>query len=407
MLLDYWPLNRWQTALAGQGKGIHSVAGLIGEKIPFILLTIASSIVTFWAQSKDELVSSIDNLPFFERFNNAVISYSAYLGKILWPANLAIYYPYELSLPFWKVLISGVIIIFITFAVVYRIKKLPFLFVGWFIYVGTLIPVIGLLQVGSQSMADRYTYLPIVGIAIGLAWTIPLFYPDKESRKKILPPLSMAVIVLFSFLTWNQCRYWKDSKTIFRHALRVTHNNHLAHNNLGSSLFKEGRINEAFYHFNKAISIVPNLHGYYTNRGNAYVNLGQPQLAIHDYTKAISLKQNYADGYYNRGTLYGKIGQYNPALEDLNKTIALKPDHFKAFNNRGIVYNQMGSYEKALDDFNEAILIKPDYADAFNNRAFLYFTMKNPESGCNDLRKSCQLGNCAKFKEAENEGLCR
>jgi protein O-mannosyl-transferase len=405
MLLDYWPLKRWPNAFDGQGKSVNSVGKLIGEKIPFIGLTIATSILTFWAQSKSDLIASMKQLSFLERSTNAIVSYVTYLEKIFWPVNLSIFYPYELQL-LAKVLFSGIVITLITLVVLYYFKKLPFLFVGWFMYLGTLVPVIGLVQVGSQAMADRYTYMPSIGISFMLAWGIPYLTKSGNIRKKVLFPAAIAIIIFLSVLTWNQCGYWKNSKTLFSHALSVTKNNHLAHNNLGFSFFNEGRIGEAFYHYNRAISIVPDLHGYYINRGNAYVSLGRYQPAINDYNKAISLKPDYVNAYYNRGTLYGKIGQYNLAIEDLNKTIILKADHIKAINNRGIVYNQIGLYKESLDDFNEAIRLKPDYTDAYNNRALVHFNMRNLDLGCSDARKACELGNCSKLQAGTDKGFC-
>jgi tetratricopeptide (TPR) repeat protein len=168
--------------------------------------------------------------------------------------------------------------------------------VGWFWYLGTLIPVIGLVQVGKQAMADRYTYLPSIGIAIMLAWGIPLLFPREDMRKKILFPAGIAYLTILAVLTWQQCGYWKNSAILFNHALQVTKDNYLAHN----------------------------------ARGITYGELGQYQRAIEDFNKAIGLKQDYADAYYNRGVAYVKLGQYQLAIEDFNETIRLKPDYEEA-----------------------------------------------------------------------------
>ena len=408
MLLDYWPLQRWPGALDDpEKKRFNSAGKLILEKAPFFCLTIASSIVTFWTQNKDELVASIEHLPFLERASNAALSYVAYLGKTLWPINLAVFYPYEYFLPLWKVIISGIIIIIITLAVLHYIKKLPFLFVGWFTYLGTLIPVIGLVQVGNQSMADSYTYLPSIGIAVMLAWGIQSLIKNENIRKKILFPAAVAILASLAFLTWHQCGYWKNSFTLFSHALQVTKNNHLAHNNLGFYFSQREQINKAIYHYNKAISIIPTISGYYNNRGNAYVARGMYQSAIDDFNKAITVKPDYAEAYYNRGTFYGKKGEYQIAIEDFNKVIALKPNHIKAYNNRGIVYTKLDLHQKAIDDFNKAISLNPNYADAYNNRAVVYFNLGNIEAGCNDARKACKAGNCNVLELDKNKGLCR
>jgi len=225
LLLDYWPLKRLQRAFNGHRQRSKSIEVLIWEKVPFICLTMAATILAFWAQSRDEFVVSLDSLPFVTRIANVFVSYVAYLGKIFWPVNLALLYPYD-YLPLWKILISGLILILITFVVLYHIEKFPFLFVGWFWYLGTLVPVIGLIQLSVQSIADRYTYLPFIGIAIMLGWGIPLLFSRKNISKKILWLFAIIVLVILSVLTWKQCGYWKNSITLFKHSILVTKDNY-------------------------------------------------------------------------------------------------------------------------------------------------------------------------------------
>jgi hypothetical protein len=317
MLLDYWPLKRWPGALDDPAKNrFNSSGALILEKIPFIFLTIVSCMVTFWAQNKVGSVASVDIVPFLTRAANATFSYVVYLGKIFWPVNLAVFYPYDFSLPLWKAVISGFILILITLAVIYYIRRLPFLFVGWFTYLGTLIPVIGLVQVGNQALADRYTYLPSIGITIMLAWGISSLIKSEEIRKKVLLPAGLALLIIISVITWRQCGYWKNSITLFSHALRVTNDNALAHNNLATALAKEGNIRDAIYHFNKAVCIMP----------------------------------DYAEAYYDRGTLYCGLGQYQPAIDNFSKAISLKPDYIAAYNNRAFAYINKGDNTNGCQD---------------------------------------------------------
>ncbi len=407
MLLDYWPLKRWQKEMNEPKQSRFNAAGkLLLEKIPFLCMTIVSCIVTLWAQNKDNLVVSFDSLPFPQRFSNAIVSCAAYLGKTIWPFNLAVFYPFEYFLPLWKIIISGMILIIITLAVLYYIKKLPFLFVGWFWYLGTLVPVIGLVQVANQAMADRYTYLPSIGIAIMLAWGIPVLFSRENTKKMFLLWAGVAVIIFLAVLTWRQCGYWKNSATLFSHALRVTENNHLAHNNLGLTFIKEGRIREAIYHYNKTISIVPDVYFYYINRGIAYTRAGEYQPALNDYNKAVSLAPNNPDAYYFRGSFYGKNGQHQLAIEDFNKAISLNPDYILAYNNRGNVYADMAQYQNAIENYNEAIRLNPDYADACNNRAYVYLNQGDKISGCRDAQKACELGNCKMLNAAKSKGSC-
>jgi tetratricopeptide (TPR) repeat protein len=407
ILLDYWPLGRWQKVIsAPAGNRSHLAGRLLGEKAPFILLTIASSIVSFLAQNIQGSFSSAENLPFFTRGTNAIISYAAYLEKTFWPVNLAVFYPYEFQLPLWKVLISGFIIIAITVVVVYYIKKLPFSFVGWLWYLGTLVPVIGLVQVGRQAMADRYTYLPSIGIAVILAWGVPLLFKREDIRKKILFPAAIVFLAIMSVLTWKQCGYWKNSTELWNHALHVTKDNAIAHNNLGLALFAEGKIEQAMVHYNEAIRLKPDNVLAYNNRGTAYNKLGQHQRALEDYTKAIFLQPDYFLAYYNRGNIYNILGQYQRAIEDFNKGLSLEP-HYIVYNYRGIAYAQLGQYQRAIEDFDEAIRLKPDYANTYTNKALVYFNQKNIFSGCSNARKACSLGNCKILEDAKGKELCR
>jgi tetratricopeptide (TPR) repeat protein len=222
-------------------------------------------------------------------------------------------------------------------------------------------------------MADRYHYLPSIGLAVMLAWGIPALIKSEAIRKKFLFPAGIIFLAILSFLSWNQCGYWENSFTLFSHALCATKNNYLAHSNVGFELAKQGRDKEAIYHYNKAIRFYP----------------------------------YRSSPYYDRGTIYGKHGQYQFAIEDFNQAIRLNPNFTKAYNNRGIVYKQMGIYQKALEDFNEAIRLKSDYADTYNNRALVYLTQGDNISGCRDARKVCELGNCQLLEAANTRGLCR
>jgi hypothetical protein len=239
LLLDYWPLGRWQKALnpinlsiaaagnqqtknkvkrqrrAADSISIESRSGsptisyLFFEKIPFFAFAVLSSILTIWAQNRGCAVASLQKIPISERIINAVISYIVYLGKTVWPADLAFFYPYSHTYPFWQVLVAISILLAISIIAISLIKKAPFLLVGWLWYLGTLIPVIGLVQMGIQSMADRYTYLPSIGIGIMLVWGIPLLFKREGLPKKILFPAGLIALAVLSFLTWRQCGHWK------------------------------------------------------------------------------------------------------------------------------------------------------------------------------------------------------
>lgn len=411
MLLDYWPLERWHTASSTPHEKRYKLLGkLVWEKTPFILLTIATCIITYWAQKTVGSVSSASLLPFGTKIFNAIASYVGYLEKTLWPVNLAIFYPYDFSISLLKVFMLGLILIIITAFVLYRIKKMPFLFVGWFWYLGTLIPVIGLVQTGKQGMADRYTYLPSIGIAVMLAWGIPLLIRNKDVRKKIFFPVTIAILSIFATLTWIQCGYWKDSLKIFSHTAQVTNNNYLAYELRGIAYSEKGQFQRAIQDYSKAIQFYEGIqlqHDYssvFFNRAMAYSSLRQYQPAIEDYNKAILMNSDFAEAYNNRGRIYGQLGQYQLAIDDFNKVIDINPEHEKAYNNRGLAFNALRQYQNAFKDFTTAIKLKPDYANAYNNRALSYLKIGSTELACADAKKACSLGNCLTLQATS---LCR
>ncbi len=407
LLLDYWPLGRWQKAAQKKGKGINSTTGLILEKVLLLCLSVISAILAVWMQDKSRLLIPLASLPFSSRVANTVVSYAAYLGKTFWPVNLAVFYPYEQSLPVWEVLVSGIILTGITMAVLNSIRKLPFLFVGWFWYLGTFVPVIGLVQISTFAMADRYTYLPSIGIAVMLAWGTFSLINNQELRRKILLAAGTAVLLVLSVLTWRQCGYWKNAVTLHSHALQVAKDNDFTRNGLCNALIKEGKLQEAIYHCNEAIRMDAKYELPYDNRGTAYFKLGQYQSAIESFSKAISLKPDSAEAFNNRGNCYNELGRFQSAVEDYSEAIRLKPDYFRAYCNRGNANVKLGQYQRALEDFDKTIIYKPDFADAYNNRALVYLNLRNLKSGCSDAMKSCELGDCKLLEAARAKGDCR
>jgi len=286
---------------------------------------------------------------------------------------------------------------------------LPYLFFGWLWYMITIVPVIGIIQLSTKEpylIADRYHYLPSIGIAVMLAWGVPYLFSRENTRKKILFPTAIVALTILSFLTWQQCGYWKNTITLFSHALQVTKNNYLAHNNRGIAYADSGQSQLAIEDYNETIRLKPDYFRAYNNRGNAYADLGQNQLAIEDYNEAIRLKPDYFKAYKNRGHAYFILGQDQLAIEDYNEAIRLKPDYVSAYNDRGIIYGKLSQYWRAIEDFNTAIGLKQDYIDAFNNRGVTYFMQGNNDLGCRDVRKSCELGNCKLLKVVKSNGAC-
>ena len=238
---------------------------------------------------------------------------------MIWPSNLAVFYPYPGLLVPWQVLGSVFLLIAITLVVIWRVKRFPYLATGWLWYIGTLVPVIGIVQVGAQAMADRYTYIPLIGLFIMVAWGVPDLLKKWNYRKEILLTLSALSILCLSIITWTQVGYWQNSITLFDHTLKVTDNNWLIYN----------------------------------NRGVAYNDLGNYRQAIEDYNRAIEIKPGYADAYNNRGNAYNGLGNYRQAIEDYNRAIEIKPGYAEAYNNRGNAYNGLGNYRQAIEDYRQ------------------------------------------------------
>jgi len=367
ILLDYWPLGRFEL------RKSDLMLWQLREKIPFFILSAVLVFITLYNPSQQD--TSLKAFSLIPRLANAPVAFVTYLEKTFWPHDMAVFYPFSDQLPVWQVLEATILIIVISVTVIVMAKRLPYLFVGWMWYAITIAPVIGIIQISvtaPYAMADRYHYLPSIGIAVILAWGIPLLIMRENARKKILFMAATAFLMILAVLTWNQCGYWKNSSELWNHALHVTKDNYLAHNNLGFALAEKGKIQEAIDHYNKAIRLKPDYFEAYNNRGNVYANLGQYQLALGDYNEAIRLKPNAAVPYYNKGCVYAKLSQYQQAIEDFNEAIRLRPNYADAYNNRATAYVNMGQYQLAIKDYNKAITVKPDYADAYKNREFVY-----------------------------------
>jgi tetratricopeptide (TPR) repeat protein len=399
ILLDYWPLGRFESK-----KG-NLVLWQLKEKIPFFVLSAVLSVFTFYYSQK---IDDTEPFPFISRLANAPVAFVTYLEKTFWPHDMAIFYPFPTQIPVWQVIGASLLILIITTAVIVMIKRLPYLFVGWMWLTIAMLPVSGIIyQIWLYSMADRYHYLPSIGLAVMMAWGIPALIKSEEIRRKLLFPVGVASLAILAVLTWQQCGYWKNSITLWNHALKVTDNNWLAYYTRGHAYAHLGNYKQAIEDFNWAIEIKPGYPSAYLYRGNVYYDLGNYKQAIEDLSRAIEIKPGFGDAYYTRGHAYAHLGNYKQAIDDFSRTIEIKPGFADAYNNRGIAYSALGNYRQAIDDFSRAIEIKPGYAEAYNNRAFIYLKQGDNISGCRDARKACELGNCKLLEMAKGKGDCR
>ena len=366
LLLDYWPLKRFAVADL-RFTNSRSLPSLLLEKIPFFALAALASIVTFVVQKQTGALVAVEKLPLGARSGNALISYCRYLGKLFWPADLAVYYPHPGYWPLAEVLLAGLLLVVISVLTFAMRRQYPFLLMGWLWFVGTLVPVIQLVQTGSHAMADRYAYIPSLGILILTIWGVCELARRWRYYKTALSVMGCTAIVLCLGLTRQQLGYWQDTETLFRHALEVTDKNFIAHNSLGVTLDRKGQIDEAIRQFQAAIRLKPDYPNAHNNLGVALGRKGQTDDAISQYQEAIRLKPDYAEFYYNLGAALDKKGQNEEAINQFQAAIRLKPDYADAYNDLGAALDRKGQVEEAINQFQAAIRLKPDYAEAHNN----------------------------------------
>jgi tetratricopeptide (TPR) repeat protein len=451
ILLDYWPLNRLHSrkivtnmpeilsVSTNQGKKKNKfkkealnkntspsrvqklseprIGGIIPlwqlwEKIPFFVLSAVMIIITLYTPNTTDMsdLSNLKVFPLSSRLANAPVAFVTYLGKTFWPHDMAIIYPFSEQIPLWQVTGASLLILVISIAVIVMMKRLPYLFAGWLWFSIVIAPVIGIIQISISApyaMADRYHYLPSIGLAVMMAWWIPVLIKSEKIRKKVLFPAGIIFLAVLSFISWNQCGYWKNSITLFDHTLQVTDDNWLAYDSRGVAYNDLGNYKQAIEDYGRAIEIKPGYAEAYNNRGTAYADLGNYSQAIENYDRAIKIKPGYAEAYNNRGTAYNGLGNYKQAIEDLNRAIKIKPGYASAYNNRGNVYGRLDNYRQAIEDCDRAIEIKPDYLKAYYNRALAYLNQGDNISGCRDAQKACILGNCKILEKAKSKGYCR
>jgi protein O-mannosyl-transferase len=363
LLLDYWPLNRIYDANGDRKRG--SIAGLFWEKLPFFVLALASCVVTYLVQRHGGSVMSMENLPLGHRLANALLACVGYLRKMVWPSDLAIFYPLPVSLSAVRVLAAAALLALISaVAVVWR-KRRPWLLVGWLWFLGTLVPVLGFVQVGNQSMADRYTYLPLVGVFIMLVWGLAEIFGSEPLRR---PGLGWAVAVpaLFAclFTARMQVNYWKDDEALFGHALAVTTGNINARVNLGSYLNRLGRYQEARDQLLAALLIEPDSALALAALGANCSLQGDAAGAERYLELALRRQPEFGDAHFNLGNVLAAQGKFAEAAEHYAAAVRLDPDRPDVHNNYGLVLARLGRFDEAAAQFKAALVLKPNFPEA-------------------------------------------
>jgi Tfp pilus assembly protein PilF len=366
LLLDYWPLDRLRISRtdsdrASQEDRLDLLP--LWEKVPLLIIAAASSVVTFIAQQGSGAVASLE-LPLDARISNALVSYVGYIWKMLWPSRLAMFYPHPEVLPLWKVVGASLVLVTVSVLALRTAKKRPYVTVGWLWYLGTLVPVAGLVQVGGHGMADRYTYIPLIGLFVIIAWGVSDLVVSRRSLRTGIASTCALVLSIFTLVTNSQVGYWSNSITLYEHTLDVTSGNFIVHNNLGSVLLKRDRAAEAIAHFSEAIRIRPDFELAHFNLGFALAKQGKLDEASERFAEAIRLRPDFAEAHNDLGNVYYLKGRFTDAITRYSEATRLEPDHLEAHYNLGMLLLARGMRDEAAQHFSEALRIRPGFAAA-------------------------------------------
>ena len=367
LLLDVWPLGRVRFPADSSGRLTWAslrdhrtvLARLVWEKLPLFVLAAASSVATLVAQHRWGAVANLDAMPLDFRLANAVVSYVAYIANMLWPVRLSIFYPYPDSLPGWQVFGSMLILIAVSAAAIRAARRKPYLAVGWLWYVGTLVPVIGLVQVGNQAMADRYTYVPLIGLFLMFGWGIPDLLERWPLRKIALPAAAGVVICACMVTARGQVQYWESDLSLWTRALEVTTRNHVAHNNLGTALASQGKVHEALAHYAESLRINPDNENAHYNIGVALDRQGRVADALAHYAEVLRLNPGNAEAHNNIGALFHQQGRIGEAVRHYREAVRRKPDYVHARQNLGNALASQGQVTEAIAHYTAALAISP------------------------------------------------
>jgi len=354
LLLDFWPLRR------------QVVAGLVFEKLPLFALAGGASLVTYLVQKHAGAVSSITQVPFAARLQNALVSYVAYVGNFVWPARLAVFYPYSIP-PVWEWMSAGCALAAVTILVVRARDRHPYAPVGWLWFLGTLVPVIGLVQAGSQSRADRYTYIPMVGISIVLAWGAAEAAERWRWGRVPLAAAAVAVCSAWSIAAWFNVENWQNSVSLFRHAIQATNGNYVAYNNLAVALRQAGEFNEAVSSFESVVRIQPQDAQARDNLGEALMAVGRADDAVPHLQEAIRLQPGFAKAHIDLASALIRSGRAAQAEAQYRAALQLQPDSAEAHYGLGGVLVEQGRLQEALLHLQEAL---PQLVEAVGSKPY-------------------------------------
>ena len=382
LLLDVWPLRR----IPSGGRRVWL------EKVPLLALAAASSVLTVWVQRAEGAVRSLDQLGLDLRLWNALLSYGRYLGKAFWPEGLAVYYPHPGdAISVVAALSCGVLIAVLTGLAASTWRARPWLAVGWLWFLGTLVPVIGVVQVGTQALADRYTYLPLVGLALALAWGARELASRLRVRSGVVVAVSLVALGLLAGLTSLQVRHWRDSVTLFEHALEVTASNHVAHLNLAAALLERERLEEAESNFRSAIRIRPGMARAHSGLGDVLARRGALDEATAAYELALQIDASLGRAHAQLGAVLLQRGRSAEAVVSYFDAVRVQPDAAEIRVNLGIALVRVGRLDEALRHYDAALRLKPELAAAHGHRGAAQLARGDPSAAEAALREALRL----------------
>lgn len=370
LLMDWWPLGRLRRGSGharDRGPAPIDARALLVEKIPQFGLTVLFSIVAYATQEREGAMLQAGLLPLGLRLNNAMVAYVIYLLKTVWPTDLAVLYPYELSLPAWQGVLAASGLIVVCLIAWRSAARHPYLLVGWLWYLGTLVPVIGLVQIGSQAYADRYTYVPLIGIFIIVGWGGRSLITRFKIPAPIAAAATLIVISAYAVAAWSQVRLWQSNEGLLRHTIDVTRDNCIAMNNLGVALANEHRLDEALPLFREALRIKPDYADPHSNLGLYLWRNGQPDEALEHYRTAVRVAPHIAENYSSMGMLLVELGHYDEGMAKIREALRLKPDLAAAWVHLGAALNQAGHVDQANDALLRALEIDPENSAGHTN----------------------------------------
>ena len=406
LLLDYWPLGRLADPIgkerqrsASHSEAATGIASLVWEKLPLFALVAASAVVTSVAQSHLGAVRTFTQFPITPRLSNVLVSYVKYLRLAFWPNDLAVFYPFpKAGIPAWQIIGAALLLIAITALCFSQRKIRPYLIVGWLWFLGTLVPVIGLVQVGAQTMADRYFYIPSIGLFIALVFGLA----DIAQTRRVAPWLSAAianvVLLVLATLTDAQIHRWNDSITLFKHALTVAPSNVIAEDNLGLAMHKSGHLDEAAAHFEKALQIQPNDHTALLTMGVTRFYQGRVPEAIEYAQATIRSEPDSPKAHNLLGMALAKQNRNEAALDEVRRASELEPKDAEIRSNLGLALARLGRIPEAIDQFHEAVRLDPNNAAAHANLGWALLESGKPAESIPEFEAALRLN--PEFKAA-------